>query len=283
MSDPTVVGRDALAGARVALSVSASGDLSRLGLSEKHCELVVAEVVRSIILAGGTVVYGGRLKPEGYTRILLEEAGRYHNNRVAVELCVPESEYRKLDAGELERIDQRLGVAGRLVLVAASGAAVSLGNALDGEADLDPARGLTSMRTLISQSTDARVVVGGKLVDFAGVEPGLIEEARMSASFGKPVYLAGGYGGAGAALAKFLHPDDFADWAPSDFPVHGDDRAVAEALQRFELEHRSNQVELGFDENARRQLASSHRPADIATLVVRGLAAALAGRAGSGE
>lgn len=281
MSDPTVVGRDALDGARVALSVSVSADLARLGLSEKHCELVVAEVVRSIILAGGTVVYGGRLKPEGYTRILLEEAGRYHDARVAVELCVPESEYRKLGADELERIDQRLGVAGRLVLVAASGTAVSLADALNGEADVDPGRGLTSMRTLISQSTDARVVVGGKLVDFAGAEPGLIEEARMSASFGKPVYLAGGYGGAGAALAKILHPEDFADWAPSDFPEYGNDGAVDEALQKFEAEHWAHQVDLGLDESARLQLASSHRPADIATLVVRGLAVALAADAGS--
>jgi SLOG cluster2 len=281
MSDPTVVGRDALAGARVALSVSVSADLARLGLSEKHCELVVAEVVRSIILAGGTVVYGGRLKPEGYTRILLEEAGRYHDRRVAVELCIAESEYRKLSADELERIDQRLGVAGRLVLVAASGDVVSLMDSLNGDADVDPARGLTSMRTLISQSTDARVVVGGKLVGFAGVEPGLIEEARVSASLGKPVYLAGGYGGAGAALAKVLHADDFVGWAPSDFPVNGDDPTVVEALQKFEAEHRAHQVDLGFDADARRQLASSHRPADIATLVVRGLAVALAGRPAS--
>ena len=70
MSEPTLISRDALSGQKVALSVSESADLSRLGLTEQHCRLVVAEVGRAIMLAGGTVVYGGHLNPGGYTEIL---------------------------------------------------------------------------------------------------------------------------------------------------------------------------------------------------------------------
>ena len=71
MSEPTLISRDALSGKKVALSVSESADLARLGLTEQHCRLVVAEVGRAIMLAGGTVVYGGHLNPGGYTEILI--------------------------------------------------------------------------------------------------------------------------------------------------------------------------------------------------------------------
>jgi hypothetical protein len=53
MSEPTLISRDALSGKKVALSVSESADLARLGLTEQHCRLVVAEVGRAIMLAGG--------------------------------------------------------------------------------------------------------------------------------------------------------------------------------------------------------------------------------------
>ena len=68
---------DALRGVRVGISVSDSDDLGRLGLTDAHAEQAVGEVARAILIAGGSLVYGGRVKPSGFTQYLMHEIRRY--------------------------------------------------------------------------------------------------------------------------------------------------------------------------------------------------------------
>ena len=143
MSEPTLISRDALSGQKVALSVSESADLARLGLTEQHCRLVVAEVGRAIMLAGATVVYGGNLKPGGYTEILIDEAQRFGNGRAALEITLAESEYRKLSEDELIAADRGLGDVGRLTLVSAEGKTVPIPGALAGTWSADASEALS--------------------------------------------------------------------------------------------------------------------------------------------
>ncbi len=272
MTELSIVRRDSLAGVRVAISVSESADLSRLGLTPKHCELVVAEVVRGIIVSGGTVVYGGRLRPEGFTRIFLEEAGRFRDKHEAVELCISQSEFEAMDVEELNLIDQRLGSSGRLTLLDEQGQPVRMAE-VGGLAAIEagPGAALTAMRQYISEATDARVLVGGKLSGYQGNEPGLIEEARLSAEAGSQLYVAGGYGGAAAAILS-ASGASLLEWGPPDFPREVGNEDVRAALVRYSAVAglaRDN----GLERRELQLLASSHRPADIATIVVRGLAA----------
>lgn len=271
MTEPSRIPRDALNGVRIAISVSESADLARLGLTPKHCDLVVAELARAVIIAGGTIVYGGRLEPEGFTRIFLEEAGRFRYKNDAIELCLAQSEFGPISPKKLGKVDQRLGTAGSLTLVGVDGAVVPLANLgdLDGSA-ADVASSLTAMRTYVSSTTSARIVVGGRLSGYLGSEPGVIEEARLSAAGGSRLYVAGGYGGAAAALVKKVTPELMA-WAPPEYPHGGDSPDVADSLERFASAvagARNNGLELA----ERQILAASHRPADIAAIVVRGLA-----------
>jgi hypothetical protein len=50
----------------------------------------------------------------------------------------------------------------------------------------------------------AQVVFGGKLTNFKGVLPGILEEAMIAESFGIGLFVIGGFGGAAEALARFL-------------------------------------------------------------------------------
>jgi SLOG-like protein len=104
VTDPALVPLDAAAGVRAAISVSDSADLARLGLNKGLCELAVAELTRAILLAGGTVSYGGRLDPEGFTHILMDEVRRYADGRNALTICLAEAEHRKLTD---DQIDER--------------------------------------------------------------------------------------------------------------------------------------------------------------------------------
>lgn len=272
MTAPTLVPRDALLGCRVALSVSDSQDLSRLGLTPSHLELVVAEIARAVILARGIIVYGGRIKPAGFTQLIIDEVERYGTERLSLELYVPASEHQHIPHDELEEIDRRLGIAGQLYLLTPSGEAqtvVQRRNTAVPSATT-PAEALTSMRKHISELTDARVILGGKLTGFQGIEPGVIEEARLTVQSGKALYVAGGYGGAATAVAQTLGYDNF-DWTPSDLPAGGETDQVQIALANLRTAYATVERTDGLSDDQRRVLAISHRPANIATMVVQGL------------
>ncbi|WP_172830529.1 hypothetical protein [Mycobacterium asiaticum] len=276
MTDLTLVPEDALAGHRVALSVSESADLTRLGLTKMHLDLVVAELARAVLLSGGVVAYGGRLRPAGFTQVIMSEVRRYGDGRHALDLYVPEPEHRNMALDDLRAIDARLGTSGRLNLLSFDGEVLSISDIGEfaGPPDTtDDAIALSAMRRKVCQTADARIVVGGKLSDYAGSEPGVIEEVRLTLEARKPVYVSGGFGGAAAAVARVLGYDDF-EWAPSGFPSGVEAPGVSEALERLGNTFMSCQIEDGLTSEERQILAVSHRPGDIASLAVRGMARA---------
>src|SRR3974390_3045194 len=69
--------RNLLAGRAVAVSVSDSPDLAFLGFGEQHLRDATSEVARHLLIAGAHLLYGGDLRPGGFTEVLLELIARY--------------------------------------------------------------------------------------------------------------------------------------------------------------------------------------------------------------
>lgn len=268
MHEPELAPVDGLAGVTVGLSVSDSADLGRLGLSPAHCELAVAELARAIFIAGGTIVYGGRLVPAGFTDTLLTELRSYRQDRDALILCIPETEHRRLSEAELLRRQDELQSNAELVCLDSNGEPVDIRRPR-APRDPDPAVALTAMRRHITDRCDARVILGGKLTGYQGTIPGTLEEASLSLHAAKPLYVAGGFGGAAAALALVLRRAD-ASSAPADYPdgaaPHADLLAGIAATEQS-----AGRADDGLNDDRRAQLAWSHRPGEIASIVVHGL------------
>jgi hypothetical protein len=270
MSEVVLVPPDALRGMVVGVSVSDSADLTRLGLNQAHCELAVAELARAIFIAGGTIVYGGRLVPTGFTDILIDELRRYRADRDALVLCIPETEHRRLSDEELRRRERELHSSAELVCLDANGEPIDIKHRPDEPGTTDPAAALTAMRQHMTHRCEARVLVGGRLRGFQGSMPGIIEEAIMSIKEAKPVYTAGGFGGAAAAVAAALgHGDQ--TWFPPNYPEGAEDH-VALLSDVSKMGQNATPAVDGLSSAERRQLAMSHRPGDISSLVVTGLA-----------
>jgi len=66
------------------------------------------------------------------------------------------------------------------------------------------ARCLTAMREELVTQTQARIMMGGKMLDYKGKYPGLVEEALLTLAAGKPLFLLGGYGGATRVIIEAL-------------------------------------------------------------------------------
>lgn len=275
--DPDLIPRDALHSVTVGLSVSDSADLGRLGLDARHAELALGEITRAILIAGGTVAYGGRLRPSGFTQQLMNEVRRFGVARHSVTFYLAYPEHRALSRDELSRVDRELGTWGRLVTLDGLGQPIDWRD-LELEAEPLPESeaiaAYSALRQHMADRVDGRILVGGQLRGYRGAMPGLIEEAILAVERQQPVYAAGGFGGAAAAVARRLDPGRF-DWLPPGLPQGEDDVPVQAALDSLRVAASRAGWELsndGLTAEQRALLGASHRPGEVASLCVVGLA-----------
>lgn len=66
------------------------------------------------------------------------------------------------------------------------------------------ARSLTFMRTSMQEGTSARIAMGGRLTEYKGLWPGVLEEGVITLRAGQPLYLLGLFGGAARLLLDAL-------------------------------------------------------------------------------
>lgn len=276
--DPDLIQSDALLGIPVGLSVSDSADLARLGLDARHADLAVGEIARAILLAGGTIAYGGRLSPSGFTQQLMNEVRRFGVSRHSLSLYVALPEHRRMSRDALDHIDRELGTWGRLVTLDEHGEPTNWRDLASSDEPMpDDVRSASysGLRRHMADSTMSRILVGGKLREFLGAMPGVIEEALLCVERGQPIYLAGGFGGATTAIGRRLEAGSF-DWLPAGLPEGEDDPATQEALDRLQSLATSTGWDIssdGLSPERRALLSASHRPGEIASLCVLGLAA----------
>lgn len=279
MGIPGLWPTDALRGVRLGVSISDSDDLGTLGLTRRHTELALAEIARAVLTSQGGIVYGGRIRPSGFTRFLIHEVQRYGTHPEALTLCLAASEHRKLEPGEMHSLDQQLGARGRVVCLDFDGTEV--GHSASGKTPEADARrnghpnrtGYTAMRRYTIEMSQARVVLGGRLDGFKGSMPGIVEETIYAIEAEQPLYVAAGFGGAAALVARTLGIDDLS-WAPKGFPQQPEDERIDESLNRLQAaasDRRRHFGNCGFTRSQLRQLAASYRPAQIASLIVNGL------------
>ena len=262
MEHEPILPAGALSCVAVGLSISGSPDLGRLGLGEVHVELALGEVARSVLLAGGRLVYGGHLEPEGYTAFLISELEKYGHPKRPLVVCLAWQEHRERSLDELEAAEHALHVRGKIEYLALDGATVDKAADRD-EAPVpvkDPelrARALTAMRRHLTELCDARVLIGGRREDFQGTLPGVIEEARLAIQAGQPVFFAGGFGGAvhDAAQTLGLEVDGWPKFSPES--ETGTRRCAEPPKKRAGSRHRTG--------SRRARTCGSRRPTAQAT------------------
>jgi hypothetical protein len=279
MSDASETGllpRNALEGRRVSLSVSDSPDLARLGLLEDHFRLALGEIARTVLTAGGTLAYGGHLRADGYTDFVVTELDRWQEGPDAIRLYLPWSVHREATLAELDDFADKLYRVGSTVYLDVDGHPIDdyLDKRSEGELMTTPeetAAGLTAMRRYVTEHTAVRVLLGGKRAGFSGRYPGLVEEAISSVEAGQAMFLAGGFGGVTHDIAKALQVDDGA-WCPPWPDEPAPDPGLVEGLAELRrLISTGWELRNGLDREENRQLATTHRPSEIAALTGLGL------------
>jgi hypothetical protein len=212
---PTTLWGRRLDGKRIGLSIGDPdpAELLVLGLSNQHIADAARIIARQVLVAGGRVVYGGTLQDRSLTECVFEMIGAYQRVGAPLQPLLnitpwpwwhdTDAEWRVARRGYLEVVKcpqprgSETGEIGNC-----KGGWQLLTQTARGRCDL--IRSLTEMRRELAAKTDARVLLGGKQHSFLGLYPGILEEALLSIAQKQPLYVLGGFGGAGNVVAQAL-------------------------------------------------------------------------------
>ena len=195
----------------IAISISESPDLSRLGMSDRHLKRAMKTMATYLLSSGYRLAYGGDLRQRGFTEQLFELVSRYDRSpqsrgRPGVTDYLPWPACAALSYDEYRDLSMRLGNSAEIKCLAHDGTLLT-----DFEFPNTPvnnlreiAASLTAMRQTMLKETSGRIVLGGKVKDYQGSMPGIAEEALLSLEAHRPLYVVGGFGGCARDIAEML-------------------------------------------------------------------------------
>lgn len=254
----------------VAISISESPDMSVLGLGNEHLVDAMAEVARHLLAMGARLMYGGDLRPGGFTEVLFELIARYRRDadlgdeRVGVTNFLAWPVHVSLAPARVKELSDSLRGVAEVLYLTMDGKVITA----DDRARLVPrdaaddewADGLTAMRETMTGMSSARIVLGGKTDGFKGRMPGIAEEVLSTLKVSRPLFLLGGFGGCAGDIAATIGLKTSSSTTSSLWPGRDEFRNLtAEALNNG----------LNSDENAK--LATTIHADEAVTLILRGL------------
>lgn len=199
---------------RIGLSVS---DYQQDGYETQHLHLdelkrFSQSLTRHLLANKHTLIYGGDLRDDGFTQFILDEA-TVLRDRLHIDQCVIENYLAWPLYTKHKNIKwyANYNTVVKPVYVKAPDDIKDLIN--NPELFLPPncpdnkyiwSRCLTNMREESITSSDIRIFAGGKLENYLGKMPGVLEEFLISIKKKKPIFLVGGLGGLTQKICKSI-------------------------------------------------------------------------------
>ena len=209
----------------VGISVSPSAEAERLGYDERQINRMVIRIAQYFLDRDMRIIFGHDWREDGVMRAVADFAGvvatrdelvgdrgraSYSSTGMptARMLNVVAARQGELSGAALEAARDSGGV---LAVIAAGDNPIAVPEHVrSGMEELrrgasgPRAAQLTQVRHLLTKllNPGCRVCLGGRTDEYQGDEPGVMEEARLALSYGKPLYLMGGFGGATRLFGK---------------------------------------------------------------------------------
>lgn len=205
--------REPLSQKAIGISISGNQDMEALGLAEEHLRDAMVEVARHLLAMGARLMYGGDLREHGFTELLFELVARYRrdadvgDSRPAIANYLAWPVHRSIPPEKIQALSQSLEGLVELHVLDSQGRELSVDQLHVADSSLtseDWSAGLTAMRHVLTDTCDARILLGGSVSQFKGRMPGIAEEALCSIKAEQPLYVLGGFGGCARDIAEDL-------------------------------------------------------------------------------
>jgi hypothetical protein len=199
-----------LEGIQVAMSLSDTPNTARAaGQTGDAINDVMVYLARTLIAAGASIAYGGDFRRGGYTEVLAAVIRTYNQTGTRA----PQSLHSYLGAPiELKEAFEDLPLVVHHLVRSPDIAPDAMMPPPSPTEQHPSALYYSDMRRVMAKHTSARIVLGGqseprtqdKGPGYGGRYPGIVEEAWRTLEAGKPLYVAGGFGGAAELVADLL-------------------------------------------------------------------------------
>jgi hypothetical protein len=264
----------------IAISVSDSPDLGRLGLLERSLRQTVSALVTRLVRHGARIAYGGNLDRTGYTHQLYPAVAQAYATAALRSARPPfvhyVAAYLAQDTEALVAHAKAIGYFAEMRIVGAKVPMIRVvmqpgePDGMRGAGELrwsdaarlsalladmprrsaQPFADLETMRAAMENQVTARIVIGGKIAGHAGARPGILHEALLALGADHALYPLGGFGGAARDLAVALGL-----LAPSQALRHaeigsGYNETLAQ-VSRFAQRYRAKALRIGCWEDLR--------------------------------
>ena len=273
---------------KIAISISEPSNSEKNLIGAEALSDLAIELARHLLAAKAQLVYGGDLRPDGFTEQLTELSYQYFKD---LHEKVESPSFHNFLAwplynniGKREQILLKKNRIESYNIPAPK--AVS-----DSERDifLAPntpkhkllwAESLSLMRTELEGFADAVIVVGGRNSGFKGFLPGIIEEASIAMHMNKPVYIIGAAGGCGRILSDVILNNITPDEAVRGYQIDTDilDELKTEGKESmgvdfFRLLYSKglSSLDNGLSDESNRRLMSSSNLTEIVALILEGI------------
>lgn len=282
---------------RVGISIS---DVLDEDFSDQHTHSdnlvrLAQDLARHLLARSATLLYGGDLRPGGFTEFILDEARILNErlrkatphveNHLAWPLYVSDPKITSWRA----KYDQVMNTVEHEI-------PSDLASNQDKDRFLSPntpqnsyvwSRCLTEMREKSVFSSTARICAGGKLSGYKGKMPGVLEEILLALSMNKPLFLLGAFGGLVGEVCKLILTNEVPETLTEAWQIshnegysdlqelarscgHDSDYGlIAESIRKFSLSALSSRC--GLDDDEYKCLMLSPFVDECVYLILKGL------------
>lgn len=218
-----------LVGKRLGISISEPSDIEllELGHTDQHIRLLMQDVARYGLSYGAELIYGGDLRPNGFTEFLFQEGHALQSrlkslkvhlaNYIAWPIYLADTDDLrdwKAKHRKIAKIVEHPVPTDVIDLVPSAGEFLAPS---DRASSFVWSRSLTEMRKAMIADCDFRICAGGRLAGYKGWMPGVLEEIVIAVEMGKPIFLIGGFGGVTRSMCRLIRekvvPEELSfDW-----------------------------------------------------------------------
>ena len=276
---------------KIAISISETPEALTKGIGKAMFDDLSVEIARHLLVTGAKLVYGGDLRIGGFTKLLCDLSCQYGIKEKSDPSTIYFTNYFawpifnrlsksdiaefKYDRVEIVKTEIPKGV---------------------GEEDkgkfFEPttpskmflwANSLSIMRKEMEENVNARIVLGGKIVNFKGRMAGIFEEAICAIQKKHPIYLLGGFGGASAQIVKLMKGETTAEKLFEEAKTNEDYKKLIEycqisclptinydVLKKFEIKD-YQVLRYGLDKDENEILFNSINIPEIISLILKGI------------
>lgn len=206
--------QDCLHQQQIGISISdVQGDnFSSNHIHPDHLIRLTQDIARHLLARSATLIYGGDLRPSGFTTFVLDEAAIL-KERIGCELPKVENHLAwPLYVSDPEIVAWRAKYS-EVMKTVEHEIPSDVANGLAQDVFLPPttpenayvwSRCLTEMREKSIASSTVRICAGGKLSGYKGKMPGVFEEIALAFNSQKPIFLLGAFGGVVGSVCSLL-------------------------------------------------------------------------------